>query len=118
MVKNPPGNAGDMRDLGSIPWSGRPSGGGNGRRHERPGFDPWSGNPLEEEMATHSSILAWRILWMEEPGRVQSIGSQRVGRIQLTDSMCAHKVSLSHCSLDCLISGGLTAVLTVNMRLE
>ena len=36
-------------------------------------------NPLEKEMATHSSILAWRILWTEEPGRIQSMGSQRVG---------------------------------------
>ena len=34
---------------------------------------------LEEEMATHSSILAWRIPWTEEPGRLQSMGSQRVG---------------------------------------
>ena len=34
---------------------------------------------LEKEMATHSSILAWRIPWMEEPGRLQSTGSQRVG---------------------------------------
>ena len=33
-------------------------------------------DPLEEGMATHSSILAWRILWREEPGRLQSIGSQ------------------------------------------
>ena len=36
-------------------------------------------DPLEEEMATHSSILAWRILWTEEPGRLQSEGAQRVG---------------------------------------
>ena len=35
---------------------------------------------LEEGMATHSSILAWRIPWTEEPGELQSIGSQRVGR--------------------------------------
>ena len=35
--------------------------------------------PLEKEMATHSSILAWRIPWTEEPGRLQSTGSQRVG---------------------------------------
>ena len=35
--------------------------------------------PLEEEMATHSSILSWRIPWTEEPGGLQSIGSQRVG---------------------------------------
>ena len=34
--------------------------------------------PLEKEMATHSSILAWKIPWMEEPGRLQSMGSQRV----------------------------------------
>ena len=36
-------------------------------------------DPLGEGMATHSSILAWRILWSEEPGGLQSIGSQRVG---------------------------------------
>ena len=35
-------------------------------------------DPLEEEMATHSSILAWKILWMEERGRLQSMGLQRV----------------------------------------
>ena len=34
---------------------------------------------LEKEMATHSSILAWKIPWMEEPGRLKSMGSQRVG---------------------------------------
>ena len=34
---------------------------------------------LEKEMATHSGILAWGILWIEEPGRLQSMGSQRVG---------------------------------------
>ena len=34
---------------------------------------------LEKEMATHSSILAWKIPWMEEPGRLQSMGWQRVG---------------------------------------
>ena len=36
-------------------------------------------NFLEEEMANHSSILAWKILWTEGPGRLQSTGSQRVG---------------------------------------
>ena len=35
--------------------------------------------PLEKEMATYSSILAWRIPWREEPGGLQSVGSQRVG---------------------------------------
>ena len=39
-------------------------------------------DPLEEGMATHSSILAWRIPWTEEPGRLQSIGSQRVVQSQ------------------------------------
>ena len=36
-------------------------------------------DPLEKEMATHSSTLAWKIPWMEEPGRLQSMGSPRVG---------------------------------------
>ena len=36
-------------------------------------------DPLEEEMAIHSSILAWKIQWTEECGRLQSMGSQRVG---------------------------------------
>ena len=36
-------------------------------------------DPLEKEMATHSSFLAWRIPWTEESGRLQSIGSHRVG---------------------------------------
>ena len=58
MVKNPPANAGDTRDERSIPMSGRSPRGGNG-------------NP--------SSILAWKIPWIEEPGGLQSMGSQRVG---------------------------------------
>ena len=41
-------------------------------------------DPLEKEMATHSSILAWRIPWIEEPGGLQSTGSQRV-RHDLSD---------------------------------
>ena len=36
-------------------------------------------DPLEKEMATHPSILAWKILWTEEPGGLQSMGSQTVG---------------------------------------
>ena len=39
------------------------------------GSIPGSGDPLEKEMATHSSILAWRIPWTEKPGRLQSTGS-------------------------------------------
>ena len=37
-------------------------------------------DPLEKEMAIHSSTIAWKIPWTEEPGRLQSMGSQRVGR--------------------------------------
>ena len=58
MVKNPPANAGDIRDMGSIPG--------------------WE-NPLEKGMATHSSILAGRIPWTEDPGALQFMGSHRVG---------------------------------------
>ena len=36
-------------------------------------------DPLEEEMAAHSGILAWKVPWTKEPGRLQSMGSQRVG---------------------------------------
>ena len=57
-VKNPPANAGDTGDMGSIL-----------------GLE----SPLEEEMGTQSSILAWRIPWTEEPGGLQSMGLQRVG---------------------------------------
>ena len=42
--------------------------------------DPWVGeDPLQKDMATHSSILAWRIPWTEKPGGLQPMGSQRVG---------------------------------------
>ena len=59
MVKNLPGNAGDIREtrVRSLGWQ----------------------DPLEEGIATLSSIVAWRIPWTEEPGGLQSIGSQRVG---------------------------------------
>ena len=56
--KNLPANAGDIRDSGSIPGLGR---------------------SLEEGMVTDFSILAWRIPKTEEPGKLQSIGSHRVG---------------------------------------
>ena len=46
---------------------------------EDPGSIPGREDPLEKEMATHSSILVWKIPWMEEPGRLQSVGLQRVG---------------------------------------
>ena len=57
MVKSPTASAGDIRDSGST----------LGRE-----------DPLEEEMPTHSSILAWRIPWTEDLGRLQSIGLHRV----------------------------------------
>ena len=46
-------------------------------------------DPLEEGMATHSSILVWKIPWTEEPGGLQSMGSQRV-RYNLSDLACTH----------------------------
>ena len=46
---------------------------------------PGLGRSLEEEMATPSSILAWRIPWTEEPGRLQSMGSQRVRHDRVTN---------------------------------
>ena len=57
MIKNLLAKARDIRETGLIPGSGRSPGEGNG---------------------THSSVLAWRIAWPEEPGRLQSMGSQRV----------------------------------------
>ena len=48
-------------------------------------------DPLEKGMATHSSILAWKIPWTEEPGRLQSMGSQRVG---LSDYTFTFKMTL------------------------
>ena len=47
-------------------------------RETRVRFLGWE-DPLEKEMATHSSTFAWKIPWMEEPGRLQSMGTQRVG---------------------------------------
>ena len=51
-----------------------------GLQYGRPRFNPWVRKiPLEKGMATHSSILAWRIPWTEEPGGLQSTGSHRAG---------------------------------------
>ena len=49
-------------------------------------------DPLRKEMATHSSILAWEIPWMEEPGGLQSMGSQRVGHDWATSLPCAESM--------------------------
>ena len=53
-------------------------------------------DPLEEDVANHSSILAWRIPWIEEPGGLQSMGSQRAGCNQ-SDLACTHDVPFSSC---------------------
>ena len=56
----------------------------------RPRFNPWGWeDSLEKGMATHSSILAWRITWTEEPGGLQSMGSQ--SQIQLNAWACTHR---------------------------
>ena len=51
----------------------------------------WEG-PLEKGMATHSSVLVWRIPWTEEPGRLQSMGSQRVRYDWVTNTFTFHKL--------------------------
>ena len=53
-------------------------------------------DPLEEEMAAHSSILAWRIPWTEEPGGLQLTGLQRVGRDGAAESVRALTHTLTH----------------------
>ena len=56
-------------------------------RNKRFGFDPWVRKiPPEEDMATHSSILPWRIPWAEEPGQLPSMGLQRVGETNASTS--------------------------------
>ena len=70
VVKNLPANTSDARDMGLILGSE---------------------DPLGEEMATHFSILAWRIPWTQEPGRLQSTGSQRVRHDGMTEHTCACK---------------------------
>ena len=64
VVKNLHSNPGDLRDMGSIPGSGR--------------------FPREGHGNTHSSILAGKIPWTEEPGRLQSIGSQELDKTEAT----------------------------------
>ena len=49
-------------------------------------------DPLEKKLATHSNILAWRILWMEEPGRLQSMGSQSWTQLKQLSTMRVTKI--------------------------
>ena len=51
-------------------------------------------DPLEKEMATHSSILAWEIPWTEESGGLQSMGSQRIESDQIRSDQCLSRVRL------------------------
>ena len=71
MVKNLPANAGDIKDVGLIPGQE---------------------DPREEGMAIHFSILAWRIPWTEQPGRLQSMGSQRVRHDSVTKHARKHAI--------------------------
>ena len=70
MVKSPPAKAGDVRDTWVCSLGQE--------------------DALEEGMATHSSILAWRIPWTEEPGGLQSMGSQRVRHDQNNSARTTH----------------------------
>ena len=60
-------------------------------------------DPLEEEMATCSSTLAWKIPWTEEPGRLQSMGSQRVRDDWTTSLHFTSDIRFNFCDLDALI---------------
>ena len=121
VVKNLSANAGDIRDVGSIPGLGRSPGERKGYPFQHSGLEnsrecivhgvtesdtteqlslslvknlpakqeTWvqslgQDDPLEEEMAPHSSILAWIIPWTEEPGRLQPMGSPRVRHVSAT----------------------------------
>ena len=69
-------------------------------------------DPLEKEVATHSSIRAWRMPWTQERGRLQSMGSQRVGHDVVTEHACIHHrdhIADPSCSSLCLtprVDGG------------
>ena len=70
MVKNLPAEAGDAGD--AVQFLGREY-------------------PLEKQMATHSSILAWRISWKDKPGRLQSMGLQRIEHDRETNTFKLHR---------------------------
>ena len=69
-MKNPPVNAGDLQEMRvqSLGWK----------------------DPLEQEMATHSNILAWEIPWTEDPGGLHSVGSQRIRYDSATEHTHTH----------------------------
>ena len=77
-------------------------------------------DPLEKEMATHSSILAWKIPWTEEPGRLHSTGSQRVGHdwvTSLTHSLFKGRGLGRERKLDWNFSWELPIMYFLNLRL-
>ena len=78
VVKNLPANAGDTKDMGSIPGSGRSPG---------------------EVNSNHSSVLAWEILWTEEPGGLQTLGSQRVRHNWETEDTQSPSITSILCQL-------------------
>ena len=71
MVKNPPANVRDVRDSSWVQSLGQE-------------------DSLEEDMATHSTLLAWEIPWTEEPSRLWSMGLQRVGHNLATKKQQQH----------------------------
>ena len=71
MLKNPPADAGDTRNVGVISGLGR---------------------SLGYEMATHSSVLAWRTSWTEEPGGLQSMGSPSQTGLNTHTHMIHHRI--------------------------
>ena len=80
VVKNPPANAGDVRvQVRSL-----------GRE-----------DPLEEEVATHSSILAWRIAWTEEPGGLQSMGCKKSDTTDTTEPSTGRFQAIASKRRDC-----------------
>ena len=93
VVKNPPANAEDERDMGSVPGLGR---------------------SLRGRMATHSSILAWNILWTEESGRLQSMWSQKVGRSYLTTKI----IFLNKLSASLSSALGISIILRLSFLME
>ena len=84
VVKNPPASAGDARDVGSIPGWGR-----------CPGEDS-----LEKEIATHFSILVWRIPQTEDPGGLQSMVSQESDTTEFT---CTSPISAWCCHMESFV---------------
>ena len=86
---------------------------------EDQGSIPGSGRSLEKEMATHSSIRAWRIPWIEELDRLQSTGSQRVGHNWATSLNYSHSIKSSNSKYIfsvCLLNTSIIMLLILKMK--